>query len=212
VGGAVFGYLVGMEPLRRDDTVRRLVAVFRDRESARAAADAVRQAGLSGVNVEIDAGQDELAAVRGEMYEEMQHTVAGANATGPLTREMQAGAIPGAVIATVVGAVIALPLGLIPLGDLGLGLRLLIAAGVGALVGALYGFFAGGAARWETEVSGKHLAAEDGVTVGAWVSGGDREAERVGELLRRYDPVRIDQVTPEGHSLRTVDSEDDNSA
>ena len=203
------GYRQDMEPLRRQASERRLVAVFPTDEAARAAGDAV--GGLPGVTVDLHAGRDELAAMRGEMFEEMQHTVPGASATGPITKEMQQGAIPGSLLATVIGAVIALPLGLIPLGALQLGLRLLIAAAVGALVGSLWGFFAGGAARWETEVDDKHLAVEDGVTLGVWVAD-DRSLERVNDELRRHHPIRVDQVTPEGHALRTVATEDDNPA
>jgi hypothetical protein len=197
-----------VEPLRRHQSQRRLVAVFRTEDEARAAAEDVRRmTGIAPTTVEIESGDDELAAMRAEMSEEMQHTIAAPGPFGGVTKEMQRGIVPGTLLAAVVGAVVALPLALVPFAGLDGGVRLLIAAGVGALAGALYGFFAGGAAKWETSVLDKDLAAERGVTLGVWTD--EHHAEAVAFVLANHGPIRVDQVTPEGHALRTVATEDD---
>ena len=198
-----------MEPLRRESSARRLVAVFENETVARSAAAALRDAGIT---VDDDTKADELAAIRGEMSEEMQHTVVGPGSFGPFTKEMSKGIVGGIVIATVIGAVVALPFGLIDFGTLGLAPRLFIAAAVGAFIGAGVGFMGGGF-RWRKSVGGaavtKQLAAERGATVGVWANS-DPEVERASQLLTDFDPIRLDRVTPEGHALRTVTTEADN--
>lgn len=187
-----------MEPLRRGASARRLVAVFDKEADARAAAAALRDAGI---DVDHDTASDELAAIRGEMSEEMQHTIVGPGNIGPFTKEMTRGILVGVVIATVVGALIGSAFGL-------------IGALVGAAGGAVIGFLVGGAFRWQASVGGdavtKRLAAERGATVGVWANS-DPEVERAAELLTDFDPIRLDRVTPEGHPLRTVTTEDESS-
>ncbi len=188
-----------MEPLRRGASPRRLVAVFENETVARAATAALRDAGIA---VDDDTSADELAAIRGEMSEEMQHTVIGPGSIGPFTKEMASGIIVGVFVATVIGAAIGIAFGV-------------IAAIVGAATGAVVGFFIGGAFHWRASVGGaavtKQLAAERGTTVGVWVNS-DPEVERAAELLADFDPIRLYRVTPEGHALRTVttEAEDDN--
>src|SRR5919202_1826084 len=99
-----------MEPLRRTPSPRRLVAEFDSDTTARAAAAALHDAGIA---TDDDTASDEVAALRGEMAEEMQHTIVGPGNVGPFTKEMTRGIVGGTIIATVIGAVIALPFGLI---------------------------------------------------------------------------------------------------
>lgn len=181
--------------------------MFRDTTTARAAADAVRRANLPQVSVELADHSDELAAIRGEMYDEMSHTIVGPGNVGPFTREMTRGLLGGIVLGGAIGAVIAAPLGLFAFGGLSLGVRLIVAAAIGALAGSAWGFFAGGAGRWEVAVEGRELATERGVTVGIWVRGNEAR-ERASQILSDYEPIRVDQVTPEGGVLRTVATEE----
>ena len=199
-----------MEPLRRAPSPRRLVAVFESEATARAAAGALRDAGIATDN---DTASDEVASLRGEMSEEMQHTIVGPGNFGPFTKEMTRGIVKGTILWTFVGAIVGLPFGLIDFLTLSLGFRLGIAAAVGALMGAGVGFYAGGAFRWNRDVGGdavtKQLAAERGVTLGVWADS-DPEVERAAQVLEDFNPIRLDRVTPEGHALRTVTTEEDN--
>lgn len=75
--------------------------------------------------------------------------------TSPLPDSMSRGLWRGGAIGAVVGAIVLLPLGLIPMFDLDVGVRILIAVVVGAAAGAAVGavFFGGAVAEVEDEDS-----------------------------------------------------------
>src|SRR5688572_24305328 len=109
-----------------------IVGVFRTPEAARAAADAAARCSSTGAAPRVGQPGDDVASLKAEMREEMQHTTAGAGNVGPFTKEMTKGLSTGTIIGAVAGAVLALPLGFIEWEPIGLVLRLLIAAAVGA--------------------------------------------------------------------------------
>lgn len=182
-----------------------VIAVFRDQGAARAAADAASRA-VSGAKPRVGGEGDDVASLKGEMREEMQHTVAGAGNAGPFTKEMTKGLSVGTLGGSLIGVVLGVALGFIPWGSIGLGPRLIIGAIVGAAAGATIGFVTGGglAAKGPAEP----LAAERGTTVTIDVRTPE-EIERVSEALRGHDPIRIDVATAEGDAVSTVTTEEE---
>ena len=182
-----------------------VVGVFRTSEAAEAAADAAARVASSGVAPRIGQPGDEVASLKAEMREEMQHTTVGAGNVGPFTKEMTKGVSVGTVIGAAAGAVLALPLGLIEWEPIGLVLRLLIAAAVGAATGATVGFMAGG---FTAKGPGIPLAAERGTTVVVEVATPE-EIERVTDAMRQHDPIRIDLTTSGGDAVSTLSTEEE---
>ena len=187
-----------------------LIGVFRDERAAREAADAAAEAGVDRSRIRIGERGDQVASLRGEMSEEMGNTVAGPGNVGPFTKEASKGIAVTTPVATVAGAVLALPLALLPIpfGDLGLGVRLLIAAAVGAAAGATLGLVLGGGLA--AKGPGEELAGERGVTLG--ISFDDtEEADRVARALSQRDPIRLDVMRDDGKPGPTVTTEEDSS-
>ena len=182
-----------------------VLAVVRDE---RTAADVAREAARitgSTRGVQIGIGQDQVASLRAEMREEMSNTIVGPGNIGPFTKEMSkrmAWLVPACAA---IGAVVALPLGLLPWpGPLWIGL--VIAAVVGAFGGATLGFVLGGGlgARGPDEA----MAAEQGVTVRIRVRS-ERDAARVVAAVARHDPIRVDLVTSTGEPEGVVTTEEE---
>ncbi len=187
-----------------------LIGVFRDEQAAKEAADAAAEAGVDRSRIRIGERVDQVASLRGEMSEEMGNTVAGPGNVGPFTKESTKGIAVTTPVATLVGAVLALPLALLPIpfGDLGLGLRLVIAAVVGAAAGATLGLVLGGGLA--AKGPGDQLASERGVTLG--ISFDDtEEADRVAGALRQRQPIRLDVMRGDGTPGSTVTTEEDSS-
>ncbi len=186
-----------------DDEV---VAVFRDQPTAAAAADAVQRTGVEPGRIRVGEERDEVASLRGEMREEMEHTVAGPGNVGPFTKEMAKGTLAGVAAATVAGAVLALPLALIDVGGLALSARLVIAAVVGAVGGATLGFVLGGG--FGAKGPDEQLAVERGVVVGVRLDGRE-QAEQVTAALKEQQPIRLDVVSGDGQPIQTVTTEEE---
>ena len=168
----------------------RVVGVFRDRGAAeRAAREAQRAAGISQEQVAIDAEADERFALRAEMREEVDHTVAGPGPVGPYTKEMTKGLVRSHVLWVPIGIVVGLLLAFIPIGGTSLGFRLLLWGIVGGIAAAVVALAIGGglSAKGPSEP----MAAERGVTVGIMVNSGE-EARRAAEVLSQHDPIRLD--------------------
>ena len=185
---------------------RRVVAVFDDAESARAAADAVRQAGIDDRRISVNGRDAEVDALRGEMREQMEHTIVGPGNVGPFTKEQTKGMVVGIPLATLIGAVLALPLALIRFADVPLVSRAIVAALVGAAAGATLGFVLGGGLR--SKGPSRQMAAERGVVVSVDLRDG-AEAARVAEVFEQRRPLRVDSVLPEGQPADTVTTEEE---
>lgn len=178
----------------------RVVAVFGDRESAEAAAQAAREAGAG--DVRIGNSSDEVAALRAEMREEGAEAWAGPS-FGLYTREMARSVPLWTVAAAAIGAVVALPLAFL-FDAQALSLRLVIAAAAGAVTGGTIGFIVGGGFFGPRRKAFAPMAAERGVVVGATETTGG-----VARDLSRHGPVRVDRVSKEGQPERTVATEND---
>lgn len=189
-----------------DSQLHRLVGVFRDEAAAREAVNAVRREGLALTSVRLGAGTDSVASLRGEMREELDHTVIGPGNIGPFTKEMTKGLGKGALGGAVIGMILALPLALINVPGVPLLFRLLIAAIVGAVGGATLGFVLGGGLKPDLP----RLAAERGVVVSI-ESQDPSEVERASKTLSRMDPVRLDAFGPGGQPLGVVTTEEESS-
>jgi hypothetical protein len=168
----------------------RVVGVFEDRGTAeRAALAAQRAAGLSEAQVQIDAEADERFALRGEMREEVDHTVAGPGPVGPYTKEMTKGLVRSHILWVPIGVVVGVALAFIPIGDTSLGFRLVLWAIVGAIAAVVAALAIGGglSAKGPREP----MAAERGVTVGIMANGAE-QARSAAEALSQHDPIRVD--------------------
>jgi hypothetical protein len=174
----------------------KVVGVYRDRDEAEDAARAARQAGAREVSV--DAPEDEVTALRGEMREEAENSFMGPGNIGPFTKEMARQGFTGTFAGALVGALLALPVGLAADG-LPLITRLIIAVCVGATAGALIG---GGFFRVRRDAR-EPLASEKGVTVGA------QGPPQAVEAMEAEDPVRIDLTTVEGEPEETITTEEE---
>ena len=185
-----------------------LIGVFRDDREAQAAADAAAEAGIDRSRIRVGQPADEVAALRGEMSEELGHTAAGPGNVGPFTKEMTKGITVTTPLAMLAGAVLALPLALLPIpyGDLSLVARLLIAAAVGAAAGGTLGLILGGGLA--AKGPGEKLAAERGVTL-AISSDDPAELDRVARALRQRDPIRLDVIGADGQPAGTVTTEEE---
>ncbi len=183
-----------------EDRGRRLVAVYESSEAARAAAAAALQAGATSDAVRIDNDLDRIVSVRGEMHEEMEHSLMGPGNVGPFTKEMTKGMLVGAIAAAVIGALIALPFATFAFGGWPAWLRVLVVTLVGAVVGGTVGWIVGGAfgARRPDEP----LAAERGVTLTA------PALESVQTALMALSPIRLDLVEADGGAVDTVTTDD----
>lgn len=186
------------EPARRD-----VIGVFEDDATARRAVDAaVRIVGEE--RVRVGARRDERAALRSEMQEEIEHTIAGPGNIGPFTKEMTKGLLLGIVVATAVGIALALPFAFIDFGP-PLWQRFVIAALVGGAAGATLGFTVGGG--WGAKAPGEPLGAERGVVVAVEVTAGE-EADRVASALAAEEPIRLDVLDEAGRRVETVTTEE----
>lgn len=168
----------------------RVVGVFRDPATAERAAEAARRAaGLSGDQIEIDAEADERFALRGEMREEVDHTIAGPGPVGPYTKEMTKGLIRSQVLWVPIGVVVGLLLAFIPIGDTSVGFRLLLWGIVGGIAAAVASLAIGGglSAKGPREP----MAVERGVTVGVMASSAG-QVRSVADALAEHDPIRLD--------------------
>ncbi|HEX8098853.1 MAG TPA: hypothetical protein VF660_01475 [Actinomycetota bacterium] len=167
----------------------RVVGVFRDRRTADAAAKAAAEAGVARDRIQIDAPQDERFALRGEMREEVDHTVAGPGPIGPYTKEMTKGLVRANLLWVPIGVVVGLAVGFIPIGSTSLTFRLILWAVVGGVAAAVAALSIGGglSAKGPQEP----LAAERGVTVGV-VGDSPEQARRISEAFSRLDPIRLD--------------------
>ena len=183
-----------------------VIGVFRSPQAARAAADAAGCVVTGTSAARIGEAGDEVASLKAEMRKEMQHTTAGAGNVGPFTMEMAKGLSTGTAVGVLAGALLALPLGFIAWEPtLGLAMRLLIAAVVGAVAGGTVGFMMGGFAA---KGPGAPLAAERGTTVVIDVRTPE-EIERVTEAMRSHDTIRVDLATAEGDAVSTITTEEE---
>src|ERR671919_2154539 len=102
----------------------RLVATYERPEDARLAMDEARRAGFQ---AEPGHAVDRRGALRGEMADELESTVAGPGSVGPFTKSMSKSLVRWVPLGALLGAIGGLLLGLAPWpGGLDLGARLVL--------------------------------------------------------------------------------------
>ncbi len=180
------------------------LGVFKDRQSAEAAAQRARDAGgddAAGIRVGDQA--DSRASLEAEMREEMEESWLSPQAALVATKESAKGMSLVIPIGAVVGVLAALPFAfLITFGGASLVLRLVIAVATGGLGGAAVGFIVGGGMA--IKGPDEPLAAERGVTVRV-----PNARKEVVDALSEEDPVRLDTVAPSGRKTSTVETEEE---
>src|ERR687891_705627 len=116
----------------------RLVATYERPEDARRAMDEARRAGFEAVPGH---AVDRRGALRGEMADELESTVAGPGSVGPFTKSMSKGLARWVPLGTVLGVIGGALLGLLPWpGGLEVVPRLILGAVIGGFAGGTVGF------------------------------------------------------------------------
>lgn len=174
----------------------RLVGVYRDEQSAREAAEAAEAAGAW--DVEVAAEPDRVAALRGEMREEVEHAWGGPS-VGVYTKEMARNVPLWTAAVAALGILVALPLGFLGPESVPLVTRLVVAGFVGAVFGGTVGFLVGGGFFDVRRKARDELAAEAGVVVGAWAASGD-----VARAMCGSNAIRVDRVASDGQPVDTL--------
>ena len=171
---------------RRNETDERYVAVYPDDGSAQRAAEGARARGAG--DVAVNDPTDEVRAMLGEQREEMSKSWVGPS-VGAYTPEMVRQVPLWTAVGSIVGLIVALPLGMIEMGGVSQIGRFVIAGICGAVAGGTIGFLYGGfvASRRRTHAP---LAGEAGTTVGMSAAGGEGALE----ALAAERPLRIDRV------------------
>jgi hypothetical protein len=183
----------------------RIVATFETPEDARRALEEARRAGF---DARPGGAADRRGAIRGEMADELESTVAGPGSVGPFTKSMSKGLARWLPLGAVLGAILGLLLGLLPWPDgLDPGLRMVLGAVIGAFAGGTIGFTAGGFVRPERGAEDQRpLETEAGSTVAVSVGSAD-EAARARRTLEGAHPVRIDETDSEGYPMGASEPE-----
>jgi hypothetical protein len=178
----------------------RLVAVYGSDEAARRAVRAALDAGLPQHAVRVAHHDDDVAALRGEMHEELDRTLV-VPAGGPATKGMVKGSILITIGAAILGALVLSPLALFEWFGLSRTMVLVVVLITGALMGATAGFLIGGpvGARGPAEPT----ATRRGITVGF-----ASDDEQLADALPREDLIRLDRIGPDGRPLGMVETEE----
>lgn len=176
-----------------------VAGVFHTEDEARAVAHEAVALGIDPRNVRIDDPTDHYRAIRSEMQEEVGQSWVSPQAGVVYPKESAKGLAVVTPVAVAIGVLVMLPFAAVPVGDLALGWRLLIAAVVGAVLGGTIGAIVGPSIAVRRQNQG--LAAERGVVVR--VSPAD---EAVEQMMAEHDPIRIDRFV--GEDLEVVQTED----
>ncbi|HEX2030547.1 MAG TPA: hypothetical protein VHL78_03985 [Actinomycetota bacterium] len=175
-----------------------LEATFLERKRAEEAVDRLRRDLRARVTID---RADTGAALRAEMRDEVEATVAGAGNVGPFTKGMTRGLAIWLPVGTVAGIVLGLLIGLTPWGaGAPLVFRLIVGAVIGLFAGATVGFVAGGFVRSRQEGEGGSLPAERGTVVGVHADTAD-EIERAERIVGTLGAERVARVDRHGTPL-----------
>jgi hypothetical protein len=172
-----------------------LEITFESEALARQAVDSLKKADLGEV-VTVDAEEDQRAALRAEMRDELNASVMGPGPAGGLTKAQNKGAVKWVLILAPAGALLLFLVGLFvwpsPTG-------LIATAAIGAAGGATLGFVIGGFLGPRKHDEGRPET-EFGKVVGIH-SGNANDIEDAMRVLREFDVVRIDRVDGAGRPM-----------
>lgn len=182
---------------------RQLVAVYGSPAVAENVREALRGAGVPDGDVSVDQPDDEIASLRGEMHEELTQAWVVPNAAFATTKEGMKGITFVGVVASVIGLLGGVALASVDFGST-YGVRLVVFGVIGLGFGATIGLVAGAGmgARRPAELAAAHR----GVVLRVRAN-----SPALRELLARFDPIRLDEITGDGDPIDTVTTEGDGS-
>jgi hypothetical protein len=166
---------------------RDLVVVAHDRDEAESTKRALVAAGVPEDEILVDRPEDRAASLRGEMHEELTHSWFGAQAGFLYTKESARGLVAGGAIGGAIGILLAFPLALIPIGDIGYGGRLVATLVVGLAFGFAIGMVAGPSVA--SLRPNQPPAIERGTLIRV-----RRDTPEIRDLLAQLHPIRVDEV------------------
>jgi hypothetical protein len=180
---------------------RELLVVYPTEQQARAAARRLDELGVPPDGIRIGAEPDEIAALRAEMREELTQAWFVPTAGIVATKEGAKGTLYLGVVATLVALAVAVPLAFVDYGAT-LGVRLVTHVVIALFFGGLVGFLTGGARN--AKPPNELMAAQRGTVLRV-----ARDTPAVREALAALEPIRLDEVGPDGTPLDTVVTEGD---
>ena len=161
-------------------------------------AEVVQSLKDSGVaaDVTVDKDEDQRAALRGDMRDEVEATFIGPGNVGPWTKAQSKGIVKWVVIGTAVGAIGMFLIGLLVWPS---ATGLVNSAAIGATAGATFGFVIGGFLGPRKYGEG-HPDAETRSVVGIHADSA-QEVEKADRLVRGGDVARVDRVDAAGRPV-----------
>ena len=180
---------------------RQLVAVYEDPEAAGRVRDALVAAGVAEAAIAVDRPEDEVVSLRGEMHEEVTQAWIVPNAAFAVTKEGVKGIGVVGIVAAAVGLLVGVALASLDFGST-YPVRLVVFGGIGLTFGATVGLVAG--AGMGSRRPDELAAAHRGVVLRVR---GDSASLR--ELLARFEPIRLDEVSVDGDPIDTITTEGD---
>ncbi|HVE47035.1 MAG TPA: hypothetical protein VNA57_09865 [Acidimicrobiales bacterium] len=181
-----------------------LVGVYESEAEAQKVARRAREAGASESDVRLGAREDEVVSLQAEMQEEMDQSWVSPQAGFAYSKESAKGLAMLMPLLALAGAVLALPLGLIPFGDIALWVRLVVAAFIGSVAGATIALIAGPSLG--STSPHRAMGAHRGTVVR--VDGGSPEIART---MADAEPVRLDEISSDDSRVATVTTEEQRS-
>jgi hypothetical protein len=164
------------------------LGVYRNEETARAVARAVRDSEAVHNAPVVGDESDALVSLGAEMQAEVAESWGSPGVGVAATSEMMRGALTFMVVGAVIGIALGVPIGLALFSESS---SLWVRAGVGALIGVVFGgpvgaLLGGGLSMKSPE---EPEAAQVGVTVRV-----DNASEAVEQLMAGFDPIRLDRL------------------
>jgi len=176
---------------------RHLLAVFPDRDHAQGARTALLDAGVADEAIHLDERDDTVSSLRAEQHDELTRAWIVPQASAIYPGSSMRSMVVTAVIAVAVVVPLALLLALIDVGS-SYPVRAAIFGLVGLAMAFAIAMVAGPPSGAERPASPPDAA--QGVTLRV---AADRAELR--ELLHRHHPIRVDEVTRDGHPIDTVE-------
>lgn len=179
---------------------RELLVVFPDREEAVAARQRLLDLGVQESAIDLDQESDEIASLRAEMRQELTDAWVVPNAGLVVTKEAAKGMLGVGALASLLGALLAIPLAFIDFGGT-FWFRLFLFVVLGVIAGATVGFVAGGGMA--AKRPGELMAAKRGVVLRV-----HDDTPQLRSALVAAGPVRLDEVSSDGTPIDTLMTEE----
>lgn len=176
-----------------------VVGVFHTEVEAREVAARATSLGADPAGVRVGAEVDHYRAIRSEMQEEVGESWMSPQAGVAYPKEAAKGLTAASAVSAAIGALILLPFAALPISDLSLVVKLLVMAGIGAVLGLTIGSIVGPSVSVKRPNEG--LAAERGVVVRV-----SPATEAIEQMMIEHAPIRIDRFV--GEDLEVVQTED----